>query len=531
LEIHFEDKNIDIPKVLSTGTCILLFLTLVLYLFASITPTFAQEKSGKESIKGNLKIVFVIDTSDSMNKGERFIRVRKALGKFVDSLIEGDYLIITTFDTRSYLKYSGIVGEEKVRRAMMRVFDDNYPNQRVEGQASQVILGIERAFNEILETPQYQSTAIVLFTDGDHNPIPTPEDWNRLCGGIIKWRKEPGFEDSRKVFAVDVGDPKHSKKMADDLKVPDDDYFPYSDSTDFGQILEKIRSRLPYRFDIKFFPSVSDMGKLDNPGEITGNPFFILNNPDFIKKGGYVIPKITYFKNGKQLENPGFKTNIPDKIDEEFFTDTFRLKFEKGIAPGKYQVKIAFEPAGPLNAKLSLKNEEGKDIDNVAVNFETTSWLYQNKPLVIFGIIFLLTLLTLYFIMGMYVKKMPVVRGELHCIPEGVDITPAEKKLLQPMKFFIYNHGKAAVSVGRGRDADVRFENIDFLENEHFEIAADTPYRYKVKPLEGRFEIEDRHGNPQYSRNLKNGYRIKVVNPDNPDKQYVLFEIKNRDLG
>ena len=512
----------------------LFIITLLFLSFLTLirpSPVFSQETSGKESIKGNLKIVFIIDTSDSMNKGERFIRVKKALNAFVNSLIEGDYFIVVTFDTKAYLKYSGISGDEKVRKAILRVFDDNYPdNEPVTGKASQIMLGVEKAFNEIVETPSYQSTAIVLFTDGDHNPIPTEEEWKKLCNNIIKWKKEPGFEGSRKVFAVDVGDPRHSKIMADDLDVEQEDYFPYSEDTDFGKILEKIRSRIPYHFAVKFFPSKMNMGKFHEPGEIAANPVFILNNADFIKKGGYIVPEITYYKNGKKLENSGISTNIPDKIDKEFFTENLVFKFSRKLTPGKYAMKIAFKPEGPLNAKLDLQNEEGKKIENAEIDFETTSWIYNNRPLVILGIVFILTLIGLFLILGMMVRNMPEVRGELQCHPQGLDIAPSEKKLKIPTKIMIFSHGKNTITVGRGRNADLQFENIDFLENEHFEIAAETNYSYKVKPQGGRISVLDNRDNDRGSRTLKNGYKIRVENPDNPEKEYVLFVINNRDL-
>lgn len=508
-----------------------LFIFLILSAISGLEPVYAQESPGKESIKGNLKIVFIIDTSDSMNKGERFIRVKKALNAFVNSLIEGDYFIVVTFDTKAYLKYSGLSGDEKVRKAILRVFDDNYPdNEPVTGKASQIMLGVEKAFNEIVETPSYQSTAIVLFTDGDHNPIPSAEDWKKLCGGIIQWKKEPGFEGSRKVFAVDVGDPKNSKIMADDLEVELEDYFPYSEDTDFAKILEKIRSRIPYHFAVKFFPSKMNMGKFHEPGEITGNPIFILNNADFIKKGGYIIPEITYYKNDQKLENSGISTNIPDKIDKEFFTENLVFKFSKKLTPGKYSMKITFKPEGPLNARLDLENEEGKTIESTRIDFETTSWIYNNRPFVILGIVFILTLIALFIILGTMVRNMPEVRGELQCHPQGIDIAPSGKNLKRPTKVMMFTHGKSAVTVGKGRNADIQFENIDFLDNEHFEIAAETNYSYKVKPLGGRISVLDNNDNDRGSRTLKNGYKIRVENPDNPEKEYVLFEIKNRDL-
>ncbi len=512
-------------------TLITMFIFLTFLSLMIPQPAFSQEPSPKESIKGNLKIVFIIDTSDSMNKGERFIRVKKAVNAFVNSLIEGDYFIVVTFDTKAYLKYSGLSGDEKVRKAILRVFDDNYPdNEPVTGKASQIMLGVDKAFNEILETPPYQSTAVVLFTDGDHNPIPTEENWKGLCSKIIQWKKEPGFEGTRKVFAVDVGDPKHSKIMAEDLEVENEDYFPYSEDTDFGKILEKIRSRLPYHFAVKFFPSKMNMGKFHEPGEITGSPIFILNNADFIKKGGYIVPEITYYKNGQKLENSGISTNIPDKIDKEFFTENLVFKFNKKLTPGMYSMKIAFKPEGPLNAKLDLQNEEGKKIDNTEVNFETTSWIYNNRPFVILGIIFILTLISLFLILGMMVRNMPEVRGELQCHPEGLDIAPSVKMLKKPTKIMIFTHGKNAVTVGKGRSADVQFDNIDFLGEEHFEIAAESNSSYKVKPLGGRISVLDNRDNERGARTLKNGYKIRVENPDNPEKEYVLFEIKNRDL-
>lgn len=510
---------------------IALFIFLAFFSLTKPQPAYSQEASGRESVKGNLKIVFIIDTSDSMNKGERFIRVKKAMTSFVNSLIEGDYFIVVTFDTKAYLKYSGLAGDDRVRKAILRVFDDNYPdNEPVKGMASQIMMGVDKAFNEIVETPPYQSTAIVLFTDGDHNPIPTEEEWKNLCGKIIQWKKEPGFEGTRKVFAVDVGDPKHSKIMADDLEVEGEDYFPYSEETDFGKILEKIRSRLPYHFVVKFFPSKMNLGKFHEPGEIAGNPVFILNNADFIKKGGYIVPEITFYKDGNKLDNPGISANIPDRIDKEFFTDNFILKFDRKPAPGKYSMKISFKPEGPLNTKLDLQNEEGKTIENAEIDFEVTSWAQNNKPLMIFGVIFLLTLAGLYFGLGMTARNMPEVRGELQCHPQGVDMAPSAKKLRVPVKVLIYTHGKNAVTVGRGKNADIQFDNIDFLENEHFEIAADTNYNYRVKPMEGRITVLDDRDNDRGARTLKNGYKIRVENPDNPDKEYVLFEIKNRDL-
>ena len=518
--ITYKNRSLIIP-----------IISFLLFLSLTTLSSYAQDNSKKESIKGNLKIVFIIDTSDSMNKGERFIRVKKAVNEFVNSLIEGDYFVVITFDTKGYLKYSGIVGDEKVRKAILRVFDSNYPdNEPVKGRASKIILGVEKAYREIKETPPYQSTAIVLFTDGDHYPKPSSEEWQSLCQKVIDWKNDPKFKDSRKVFAVDVGDPKNSKIMADDLKVESGDYFPYSEDTDFAKILEKIRSRLPYHFDIKFFPSKMNIGKFHEPGEITANPIFILNNGDFIKKGGYVVPEISVYKDGKKIENPGITTNIPQKIDKEFFTENFSLKFDKKVPPGKYEIKIAFKPEGPLNAKLSLLDEEGKKIENTSVTFETTSWLYNNKSLVVFGLIFLLTLVALYFVLSSMVKGMPEVRGELQCHPEGLDISPCEKKLRIPTKIMIFTHGKNTVSVGRGRGADIRFGEIDFLESEHFEITAESTYSYKVKPLEGRILVLDKRDIESGSRTLKNGYKIKVENPDDPENQYVLFEIKNRDL-
>lgn len=511
---------------------LLSILILILITFILLTGhTYAAGKNEKKSIKGNLKIVFIIDTSDSMNKDQRFIRVKKALNAFIDSLIEGDYFIVVTFDTKGYLKYSGVVGDEKVRKAIKRVFDDNYPdNEPVRGMASQIILGINKAFNEILETPTYQSTAVVLFTDGDHNPIPTEEEWGGLCGRIVEWQNEAGFKGHRKVFVIDVGDPKHSKIMTDDLKVPDEDYFPYSDGTDFGEILEKIRSKIPYSFNIKVFPTILDLGKFHNPKSIKGIRYIILNNPDFIEKGGFVTPHFTFYRNGEKIENPGFKTNIPDKIDSVFLAEPIEIKFNKNVPPGKYKIKISYEPGGSLNANLTLENEENKPVDYVEIDFQTTSWLYHNKPYVIAGISFLILLLLLYFIMRMHVKKMPLVTGKLHCKPEGIDVPFSEKELRQPEKIFIFNHGKSSVSVGSGRDADLKFGDIDFLEGEHFQIIAESNERYRVKSLQGKIEIVDNHDNPQYSRSiLKNHYKVKVENPENPDA-YVLFEIENRFL-
>jgi len=492
---------------------------------------FAQGKSEKKSIKGNLKIVFIIDTSDSMNKDKRFIRVKKALNAFIDSLIEGDYFIVVTFDTKGYLKYSGVVGDEKVRKAIKRVFDDNYPDDEpVKGMASQIILGMKKAFNEILETPAYQSTAIVLFTDGDHNPIPAKEEWGGLCNSIVDWENEPGFKGHRKVFVIDVGDPKHSKIIADDLKVPEEDYFPYNDSTDFGEILEKIRSKIPYRFNIKVFPTILDLGKFHNPKNIKGMRYIILNNADFIEKGGFVTPHFTFFRNGKKIENPGFKTNIPDKIDSVFLAEPIEIKFDRNIPPGKYKVRISFEPGGALNTNLTLENEENKTIDYVEIDFQTTSWLYHNKPYVIAGISFLILLLLLYFILAMHVKKIPMVTGKLHCKPEGMDVSYSEVDLRRPQKILIFNHGKSSVTVGSGRDADLRFGDIDFLEGEHFQIFAESNDRYKARPLQGSIVVIDNRDNPQYLRSvLKNHYKVKVENPDNPD-EYVLFEIENRFL-
>lgn len=511
--------------------CLLLWTFLISLSTAS--PVYAADNEDLKSIKGNLKIVFIIDTSDSMNKGERFIRVKRALNGFVDSLIDGDYLIIVTFDSKAYLKYSGIVGDEKVRRAMKRVFDDNYPdNEPVRGTASQIQLGLDKAFREILDTPPYKSTAVVFFTDGDHNPIPPTKEWESLCSRIVTWRdNNPRFKDTRKVFVVDVGDPNHSEILADDLKIPTADFFPYRNDTDFREILEKIRDRIPYDFYMRVFPSVMKLGEFQKPKNIRGDRLIIINNGDFITRDGFVTPEIKYFRNGKEIQDPGFKINLPEKINKEFLAERLQITFDKNPRAGDYKVLVSFKPGGPLNAKLHLADEEGKVIDNLEISFYIDSWLDRYRPYLIMVILFLIILAVIMLFLEMQVKNMPMVTGKLLARAEGLDVSLPEADLKQSAKIFMFNHGKNVVTIGKGRDADIRYSGIDFLEDEHFQVEAETPYRYKIRALGGQVEILDDRDNPVYSgKTVKDGYKIKVFNPDKPDGEYVLFEIKNREL-
>lgn len=512
-----------IKKIFFQLTPVLVIVFFIAAYLLSLEPAFCKEK---KSITGNLKICFMVDTSESMNKEQRFLRVKSALNAFIDSLIEGDYFILVTFDERAYLKYSGVVGDPRVREAIKRVFDSNYPeSEPVTGKASNIRAGIEKCFEEIEKTPPYRSAALVVFTDGQHNPVPPPVEWANLCSNIKKWENQPGY--LRSLFVVDMGLPGYSKKLAEDLSVEAENYFQYGSRTNFEEVLEKIRSKIPYSFDARVLPGRLNLGEFYKPSEAVSNKLIIINNPDFIEKGGYLIPGITYYRDGEEIENPEFSLNIPRRIDEEFTSiDLKILSDAKSLKPGKYKAEISLEPGGDLNANVKMVNERSSVIDSAVVSFKVKPGIEKYMPLIWAGVIFIVLIIIGLIYAAHYVKLLPAVEGQLvYHSAENCDVSPQSKELFQREKIFIYTKGKNIVTVGsRG---DVRLTGIPFLEPEHFQVEAETRTRYKVKPIDGSIELLDSRENPRGGKTLKHNYIIRILNSDDPG-QWVAFRFENR---
>lgn len=117
--------------------------------------------------------VLVVDTSRSMQQGNRYGKATAAIGQLLRAVSPKDHLSLITFDATPALRYTGTVGQ----------------GQRATGQLPGSALGggtdigaaLQAALDELERPDAAGIGTVVLMTDGKHNP-PTGSAYPRTTG-------------------------------------------------------------------------------------------------------------------------------------------------------------------------------------------------------------------------------------------------------------------------------------------------------------------------------------------------------------
>lgn len=139
-----------------------------------------------------LNLVFLIDTSGSMESDNKLPLIKRSLEKFIYELSDNDTISIVTYAGSVEIKLDGAKGSEPDK--ILSVIDNLISNGGTNGEG-----GLELAY-EVASKYECDNNRVVLLTDGDFNiGMSEPEELEKL----IKDKAKSGIELS--VFGVGYG--------------------------------------------------------------------------------------------------------------------------------------------------------------------------------------------------------------------------------------------------------------------------------------------------------------------------------------
>lgn len=150
-----------------------LVVALLLSVFAMPTILAAAQPAAPPTLDNVLKAlgidkaradyVVVVDTSGSMQESGLYPRVKDSLAPFLAALRPADHLSLLTFDTAATLRFT-----DDVKNNPGRALDRLPPTAA--GEATDIGASIEAGLTELERPGAYEVGALVLMTDGKHEP-------------------------------------------------------------------------------------------------------------------------------------------------------------------------------------------------------------------------------------------------------------------------------------------------------------------------------------------------------------------------
>lgn len=439
-------RNIYVGRIQTIGSVCLCLLALL------VIPSHADEL-------GNICVVFVVDTSGSMN--DIFSEVTNALVGFVESTRDGDMTAIIVFDSIAHL-YSINKSDAYLRSFSEEMLTNRRflsPRSPGTGQ-TQIVRGLGKAYQLIEELERdysYPSYAIILLTDGDHYPEPDPQQWRQLLSKLKQksWSR----------FAVSLKRDSDSavRRIADEF-AGEAFYYDSSKHEDLKRILDSIRKRILIELEVS--NTMLDLGEIDGGKIYTADPLEI-KSPSEHSIG--LSPDIKQLPFGTDVSSLSFG---PEKINVPNQNVAITIETTKAIPAGDYAGVLKFM----ADRTVVVRDADGRIVDGISFRFHIDSWWGK------YG--WIVGCLAAVFFLGLVLSillrpKSPVVGGYLKVLR-----TPDKSMLPEGKTFYLAPKKKTVVQVGRDQKCDVRLD-FGWVDEIQFQLIAEGGKNVKLNRLNG----------------------------------------------